>query len=255
MKNSSLLVSEIFGTTVQGEGPSIGKLCVFLRLGGCNQHCHWCDTPYTWRFSDQFPHDWDIVYDKNKELKTMVPEAVVVELLKVGLRPGVMLVISGGEPMLQAEQVHSFLDWMGRSLDTAPRPEGVMSRIEIETAGTLWHEGLGNSANVFFNVSPKLENSGNSKELRYRPEVLDKFAMAGHAIFKFVVVSLGDFAEIDEIVASTMIRKEQVYIMPEGSSREKFIESQQRVAQAAIDRGYNLTTRLHILLWDKKRGV
>ena len=39
-------VSEIFGPTVQGEGPLIGKPTVFVRTGGCDYRCNWCDTLY-----------------------------------------------------------------------------------------------------------------------------------------------------------------------------------------------------------------
>ena len=45
---TELLISEIFGPTIQGEGKSIGQTASFIRLGGCNLHCVWCDTPYTW---------------------------------------------------------------------------------------------------------------------------------------------------------------------------------------------------------------
>ena len=45
---SSLVVSEIFGPTIQGEGQYAGQLVAFIRLGGCNLACSWCDTPYTW---------------------------------------------------------------------------------------------------------------------------------------------------------------------------------------------------------------
>ena len=41
-----ILVSEIFGPTVQGEGPLIGRPSVFVRTGGCDYRCRWCDTLY-----------------------------------------------------------------------------------------------------------------------------------------------------------------------------------------------------------------
>ena len=44
-----LRVNEVYDRpTVQGEGPHVGRLCTFVRLWGCNLHCRWCDTPYTW---------------------------------------------------------------------------------------------------------------------------------------------------------------------------------------------------------------
>ena len=39
-----LVVSEIFGPTWQGEGPSLGRRCGFVRLGRCNLACTFCDT-------------------------------------------------------------------------------------------------------------------------------------------------------------------------------------------------------------------
>lgn len=41
----SLVVADVFGCTVQGEGPSLGRRASFIRLGGCNLTCHWCTVP------------------------------------------------------------------------------------------------------------------------------------------------------------------------------------------------------------------
>ena len=39
-------ISEIFGPTIQGEGALIGQPTVFVRTGGCDYRCVWCDTPH-----------------------------------------------------------------------------------------------------------------------------------------------------------------------------------------------------------------
>jgi organic radical activating enzyme len=39
-------ISKIFGPTIQGEGPLIGRPIVFVRTGGCDYRCSWCDTLY-----------------------------------------------------------------------------------------------------------------------------------------------------------------------------------------------------------------
>ena len=40
--------------TIQGEGFHSGKPAYFIRLGGCDVGCKWCDTKYTWN-PRQFP--------------------------------------------------------------------------------------------------------------------------------------------------------------------------------------------------------
>ena len=37
---------EVFGPTIQGEGAEAGLPCNFVRLGGCDFRCSWCDTMY-----------------------------------------------------------------------------------------------------------------------------------------------------------------------------------------------------------------
>lgn len=43
----SILISEIFGPTIQGEGSLIGRATVFVRTGGCDFRCNWCVAPQT----------------------------------------------------------------------------------------------------------------------------------------------------------------------------------------------------------------
>ena len=35
-------------SSIQGEGPDVGRRTLFVRLGGCDLRCSWCDTPHTW---------------------------------------------------------------------------------------------------------------------------------------------------------------------------------------------------------------
>jgi pyruvate-formate lyase-activating enzyme len=43
--DESLVLAEVFGPTVQGEGPSLGRAASFIRTGGCNLTCSWCTVP------------------------------------------------------------------------------------------------------------------------------------------------------------------------------------------------------------------
>jgi 7-carboxy-7-deazaguanine synthase len=41
--------------TIQGEGFHFGKAAYFIRIGGCDIGCSWCDTKFSWKFEDNGP--------------------------------------------------------------------------------------------------------------------------------------------------------------------------------------------------------
>ncbi len=209
----SLVVSEVFGPTFQGEGPSAGRLAWFVRLGGCNLTCSWCDTPYTWDASR---------FDLRKEMSRM-PVAEV--LAQVG--PGGILVITGGEPLLQAKALEALVDGAGRP-------------VEVETNGTLPPPSWADRAS--FNVSPKLGHSGKASVLH--PEWL-----TSGATFKFVVKTASDLAAVAEYGTPTG----DTWIMPEGVTAEATIETARAIADDVLAAGWNLTLRQHVLLWGQER--
>lgn len=226
----TLVVNEWFGPTIQGEGPSTGRRCGFVRLGRCNQACVWCDEPQTWA--------WDR-FDQSSELHEMAVDDVVgvIEAMDVD-----MVVVTGGEPLLQQAELEQLLRVLkGRGM-----------RIEIETAGTIEPNMAGDLVDQW-NVSPKLANSGNPLERRYRPDVLRAFEATRRAIFKFVVCERSDLEEVDGIVGECGLS--DVWIMPEGTSAPTLLQRSAELADDVVKRGWNLSSRLHILLWGDRRGV
>jgi 7-cyano-7-deazaguanosine (preQ0) biosynthesis protein QueE len=242
-----LAVSEIFGPTWQGEGASIGKWCVFLRLAGCNQHCVWCDTAYTWAFSEKLAqkHEDGVSFDVKQEVRRMSDDDIRVVLLGKG-RVGhylPMLVVSGGEPLLQQDRLVRLLSHSTFAL----------TEVEIETAGTIAPTPELISLVTRFNVSPKLEGSKNELKTRYRPTVINTLMKTNKAVWKFVVTDLNDLQEVQHIVREHNLMP--VYIMPEGRSADEIIEHGRLLAPYVLEMGWNFTTRLHVLMWGAKRGV
>ena len=225
----TLVVSEVFGPTWQGEGPSLGRRAGFVRLGRCNLACTWCDTPYTWRWED---------HDPAVELTTRTVHDVVAELRAMDVP---LVVVTGGEPLLQQSHLPPLLAAL----------EGV--DVEIETAGTLAPRDEVVELVTRFNVSPKLANSGNPLDRRSKPDVLRAFEATGKAAFKFVAVDEADLDEIATIV--DRCRLTDVWVMPEGTDAATIVERSRALIEPVLARGWNLTTRLHVLLWGDRRGV
>jgi len=230
-----ILVNEIFGPTMQGEGPSLGIPCAFLRVAACNLRCTWCDTYYTW--------DWHRV-NKEDEVHPMEVDEVYRRLGAVAPAKGNLLVVSGGEPMLQQARLAPLLKMI--------RETGLYHRIEIETAGTIQPTGEFLPLIDQFNVSPKLEHSGNEKRLRYRPEALDALMGTGKAVWQFVAQRPEDFPEMDELIRAHSLSP--VFIMPEGTDAETISAHAHAILPAVVERGWRMTPRLHIELWGTQRG-
>ena len=101
----TLPVMEAF-YTLQGEGYHTGRAAYFIRLGGCDVGCVWCDVKDSW--------------DASRHPQKTVPE-IVAEAARF---PGRMAVITGGEPLM-----HN-LD----ALTAALHAEGFT--VNIETSGS-----------------------------------------------------------------------------------------------------------------------
>lgn len=97
------LVEEFY--TIQGEGYHTGKAAYFIRVGGCDVGCSWCDTKFSW----------------NPALHPVVPAEQVIE--HVLEYPAAAVVVTGGEPLmvnmdyltglLKREGIETFLETSG----------------------------------------------------------------------------------------------------------------------------------------------
>jgi len=68
--------------SLQGEGHHAGKAAYFIRLGGCDVGCHWCDVKESWNASDH---------------PLLSVENIVAETQKNNTR---LVVVTGGEPLI-----------------------------------------------------------------------------------------------------------------------------------------------------------
>lgn len=236
---------EIFNT-VQGEGRNIGTPVVFARLSDCNLQCSWCDTPYTWAFTEKRAeaHDQKQIYDKDAETVRLTVGQAVDRISGETLD---RLVITGGEPMMQQKGLVELIKGL--------REVKPNQWVEIETNGTIAPNEEMLELIDQFNVSPKLANSGNDLKKRRKDKSLETLAKSPKADFKFVSTGEEDLEEILELVERYNIPHHRVFLMPEGRTEPEIVAHQKDLVEICKEHNFNLTTRLHVILWGAKRGV
>jgi len=241
---SNLSISETF-YSIQGEGSTMGQPSVFLRLAGCNLMCGGQGTQFdqdlhngaTWRC------DTLEVWTKGRSKKF---EDILNQEYLDRLKQGASLIITGGEPLMQQKRICLYLDYLKDII-------GKGLKVEIETNGTIkpsqeliWHD-------VQFNCSPKLANSGNEKDQYFVKDAIEKINKV-KSIFKFVVGSLSDWNEIEDLYLP-YIDKEKIWIMPAGENQDLLEQSKPFAVEMALQHCVNYSTRIHIDIWNKKTGV
>ncbi len=238
--SGSLGEPEIFAS-LQGEGPSAGRPCTFIRLSRCNLACEWCDTAYSWRFTgDNRPHRDGIAFDRAANQVALSEEDAAARIAALG---GKRLVVTGGEPLLQAPA-------LARMLALLP-----CMHVEVETNGTVAPTPALDALVQQYNVSPKLAHSGNPAELALIPERLAAWATEPKASFKFVMAEPGDIEEVLLLQRRYHIPGERIFLMPEGRDSETLRTRARWLAQICSEHEFNFTDRLHIHLFGDTRGT
>lgn len=230
MKNE-LLISEVFGPTVQGEGPNFGRRCGFIRLHGCNLTCQACDTSYSWTRSSGSSRP---VAD------------ILTQVTEMGKPTQVRLVvITGGEPLVQQHRAgfrHLILGLIDLGADVQFETNGT-----LEPSSWLRHAGSG----ITFVVSPKISGplATNSLSRRINPMAISGFSGQPGVSFKFVVSDEDDVRAVGNFVKEYGIDPKTVWIMPEGTTAGTVVATSRRVADITLAHGFNVTSRLHTILW------
>ncbi len=135
--------------TFQGEGMYTGMSSLFVRLFGCNDTCSWCDTKNTWKIPQKDGGDVTSSYGVARKIARSNLDHVV---------------ITGGEPSLQAE---SLLRVFKYTEDTA------LKLYTLETNGSHFDQRLSDHISLA-SLSPKIhdfENDGVQGNIRQLVEV------------------------------------------------------------------------------------
>jgi len=126
-------VVEVFGPTIQGEGELAGMPTAFVRFGGCDYRCSWCDSLHA------------VLPEHVRGAHRMTPAQIAAALEALPGRPD-WVTLSGGNPaLLELGDLVALLHAAGR-------------RVAVETQGSVWRDWLGDVD--LLTISPKPPSSG-----------------------------------------------------------------------------------------------
>lgn len=252
-------IAEVFGPTIQGEGPVIGVPTVFVRVGGCDYRCSWCDTGYA-------------VDPVNKDRWLSMSPDQIVDTVEALARGPIMVALSGGNPAL--------FDGL-RLVAQALRAKGY--QVMMETQGSVPKIWLGNLDLLV--VSPKGPSSGQpwTPGVRQKLEQTIACAASGGATIalKFVVGDDDDYRFAKRV--SGLFPERAVYLQPcdpappppepeqerdpieaadirafaAHEAAELHVERYRRLVRRVLDDRWLrpvVLPRAHVLVWGTERG-
>jgi len=204
---SVLFIKNIF-KTLQGEGPHVGVPSIFIRLGGCNLACSFCDT----EFEDY----------QELTLFEIIESVKKLSLNDQGKSSVNLIVITGGEPFRQA---------------IAPVCQGLLDlgfAVQIETNGTLYRE-IPKGVDII--CSPKISKD---KYLSVRKDLLPRVTA-----FKFLISgNINGYELVPELGQTKYNIPVFVQAMDEYDSTIN-VQNQKMAVDLAINNGYRLSYQIH----------
>jgi 7-carboxy-7-deazaguanine synthase len=234
-------VVELFGPTLQGEGPQQGRPAYFVRFGGCDFRCSWCDSM----------HAVDPA-EVRATARRLDADGVVAELAALPTGPD-LVVLSGGNPAL-----HN-LDELVERLHRAGY------EVAVETQGTRWRPWLGAVGCLV--VSPKGPSSG-MDSLQAR-EALAGFLAEARAVDAPAVLKVVVFDDADLAYAREITQQHDEFDLYLSVGTDVGLSDEVTTAQllarlrwlsevVAADptlRRARVGAQQHVLTWGTKKGV
>jgi len=238
---NTIPISEIFGPTVQGEGRQIGLPTVFVRTGGCDFRCNWCDTLYA--VLPEHRHDW----------APMSATAILDEIDRLTEQRPILVTLSGGNPAIHdLSELLQFGHERGHTFT-------------METQGSIAREWFAELDQL--TLSPKPPSSGMDNDPDKFQACLDaagdiKRTKRTPTELKLVVLNQADFDWAESFAAAYPELPLTLQVCNEDPSApadpavllERFDWLVDQVRAAGLHRA-RVLPQLHVLAWGSRRGV
>lgn len=243
-------VAEIFGPTIQGEGPNTGIKTLFVRVAGCDFKCSWCDSKFAWKI--------------DKDTKRYEPEELAKELVQRCRDTYTShVILTGGNPCL-----YSF----GEVIDILHNNK---ITVDVEAQGSKFPEWLYKVDQLV--ISPKAPSSGqkdvydnvlkflsNEEKVPVGYNVAIKIPVFNEEDFKFAERYYELVQLVQQVIWNTNVNaKMYLSVGNTNTSESGDISSRvlndykhliERVMESKMKRVF-VMPQLHTLVWGNKQGV
>ena len=281
-----MLYSEIF-KSIQGEGHYTGVPTTWLRFFGCNLECNGFGQddptdpstyklPYkdfdiievknvedlpVWKYGCDSSYSWSKKFAKIQKNETC--EEVAKRLYDQMYNENTHIAFTGGEPLMKAAQKNTvkILEEMDRLFGRKR-----FTNITWETNGTrpldpILHnylQSIEHTTEFFFSVSPKLWSVAGEKD-GVQPDIVRQYHdLSDIGQLKFVCNGTNEaWDEIEDSILK--FRKVGVdypiWIMPVGATEESQDEVAKQITIQTMERGYNVSARVHCYIFGNQIGT
>ncbi len=237
--------------SIQGEGKYMGFPSLFFRFGGCNLQCQGFQTEYS--INKEVKLGCDSFYSVDSYFKEEWQQIDKVETLITIIKsyPHNIkhIVFTGGEPLIYANNpiFLQFIQYLNKS----------DFYITIETNGTVELHNREEFKSLTYSIAIKLSNSGEEYSKRINLKALQSLIqLSDNIFFKFTIdknsILNNINSEIQEI--HNLFPNIPIYCMAIGKNLDELETNSRYVVQFCLDNGYMYSDRLHIRLWNGKRG-
>lgn len=248
-----LEINEIFGPTIQGEGKLIGTPSIFIRLGRCNMKCEGFGVEYLTPKGEK-KKSCDTYYAVDPSFKDqwqkLNSDETINQVSKLLPEYNIDIVITGGEPLLYWNNIE-FQKLLKYYIENN-------HQVTIETNASLNIEFTEEyQKKILFSMSVKLSNSLETLKKRININTLTKILNTNSNSYLKFVVNKDSYIQIEKEIIDILkqIPKADVYLMPLGSTTTELNKNSEIVINMAIENGFKYSDRIHIRIWDNKRGV
>ena len=234
--NETIRISEIFGPTIQGEGALIGQPTVFVRTGGCDYRCSWCDTLHA--VESKYRHQWT----------PMTAEEIMSEIKTLSNNKPLMISLSGGNPATQP------LEELIRS------GKNETYRLALETQGSIAQDWFSKLDTL--TLSPKPPSSGMKTDWDIFEQCIKAAEQKPDIALKIVIFDEKDYEYAQN--AAARYPDMPLYLQPgnhqvDGNADMAGLNKrlQWLADKVTNDNWYNahVLPQLHVMIWGNERGV